>query len=115
MLVFDGYRVKGNAGERFNYHGIRVAYTRENETADAFIERLIAEIGKNYAVRVVSSDGMIQLSSLRSGVLRMTASELENEVRSANEQLNSLMQALNSSKVSVKIDIPPELTDKQDE
>lgn len=115
VLVFDGYRVKGNAGERFNYHGIRVAYTRENETADAFIERLIAEIGKNYAVRVVSSDGMIQLSSLRSGVLRMTASELENEVRSVNEQLNSLMQALNSSKVSVKIDLPPEVVDKQDD
>lgn len=49
ILVFDGYKLKGNAGERFNYHSLRVAYTKENETADMFIERLIFEIGKNYS------------------------------------------------------------------
>ncbi len=109
VLVFDGYRVKGNAGERFNYHGVRVAYTRENETADAYIERLIAEIGRNYAVRVASSDGMIQLSSLRSGVLRMTASELEREVEGVDETLRKLMLELNSSRVRVKLDIPSQI------
>ena len=106
VLVFDGYRVKGNAGERFNYHGIRVAYTRENETADNFIERLIAEIGKNYAVRVASSDGLIQLSSVRTGVLRMTAAELEREVDGVNERLHELMESMRRKKVSVKIELP---------
>ena len=31
VVVFDGYRVKGSAGERFDWHNIHVAYTKENE------------------------------------------------------------------------------------
>lgn len=111
VLVFDGYRVKGNAGERFNYHGIRVAYTKENETADTFIEKLTSEIGKNYAVRVASSDGLVQLSSFRSGVLRMTASELEREVESVNENMHELIETMKKSNVKVKMDIPEGITD----
>lgn len=111
VLVFDGYRVKGNAGERFNYHGIRVAYTKENETADTFIEKLTSEIGKNYAVRVASSDGLVQLSSFRSGVLRMTASELEREVEGVNEKLRELIENMKKSNVKVKMDIPDGITD----
>ncbi|MBR3299254.1 MAG: NYN domain-containing protein [Clostridia bacterium] len=103
VLVFDGYRVKGNAGERFDHHGLKVAYTKENETADALIERLIAEIGKNYAVRVASSDGMIQLSGVRSGALRMTARELEAEVESVNEQLREYMLKLKKGDATVRL------------
>ncbi|MBR5947606.1 MAG: NYN domain-containing protein [Clostridia bacterium] len=105
VLVFDGYRVKGNAGERFDYHGLKVAYTKENETADALIERLIAEIGKNYAVRIASSDGMIQLSGVRSGALRMTARELEAEVESVNERLHEYMENLKKGNALVKLEL----------
>lgn len=101
VLVFDGYRVKGNVGDRFNYHGIHVAYTKENETADAYIEKLIAQIGKNYAVRVASSDGLIQLSSVRTGVLRMTAGELEKEIDGVSEKLHDIMQQLRRSEAIV--------------
>lgn len=106
VLIFDGYRVKGNAGERFNYHGLRVAYTKENETADMLIERTIEEIGKNYAVRVASSDGMIQLSSVRTGALRVTARELEEEVGSVNEKLAEIMETLKKNSASVKLKLP---------
>lgn len=113
VLVFDGYKVKGNVGERFNYHGIHVAYTKENETADAYIEKMIAQIGKNYAVRVVSSDGLIQLSSLRTGVLRMTAGELEAELDGVNEKLHEIMQELKRSEALVnRIKLPKEFEDK---
>lgn len=87
VLVFDAYKVKGGGGERFDHHGIHVLFTREGETGDQYIERLSAEIGKNYNVRVVSSDSLIQLSALRSGLLRMTAAELEAEVRWAYERI----------------------------
>ncbi len=76
VVVFDGYKVKGNLGEKGPFHNISVVYTKENETADAYIEALAAEIGNNYAVRVATSDALVQLSSLRSGVLRMSAREL---------------------------------------
>jgi len=80
VLVFDGYAVKGNPGEKDGYNGIRVVYTKENESADLYIERLLAEIGKNYAVRVVTSDNLIRLSALGSGILRTSAREFGNEM-----------------------------------
>jgi predicted RNA-binding protein with PIN domain len=107
ILVFDGYKLKGNAGERFNYHSLRVAYTKENETADMFIERLIFEIGKNYSVRVATGDGMIQLASTRTGTLRMTARELEAEVESVNEKLRGIMAELKRGEAKTKLSIPP--------
>jgi predicted RNA-binding protein with PIN domain len=86
VLVFDGYKVKGNPGEKGAFHNIQVVYTKENQTADGYIEALADQIGKNYAVRVATSDGLVQLGSLRSGVLRMSARELLEEVtRTAKE------------------------------
>lgn len=67
MLVFDGYKVKGTQGTTFDYHHIHVVYTKQDETGDMFIEKLLQEIGRNYTVRVATSDGLIQLSALRAG------------------------------------------------
>ena len=87
VLVFDGWKVKGNPGERETFHNIQVVYTKENQTADAYMEALADQIGKNYAVRVATSDGLVQLSSLRSGVLRMSARELLLEVEAAQAEM----------------------------
>jgi small GTP-binding protein len=80
ILVFDAYQVKGGKGERFDYHGVRVVYTRENETGDAYIERLLHDIGKNSQARVVTSDNLIQVSALRSGVIRQSTREFGEEI-----------------------------------
>jgi len=87
VVVFDGYKVKGNLGEKQLFHNIQVVYTKENETADAYIESLAAQIGNNYAVRVATSDSLVQLSSLRSGVLRMSARELAQELEQAKKEM----------------------------
>ena len=87
VVVFDGYKHKGSPGERSFDSGLRVVYTAEGETADAYIQSLAAQIGKNYTVRVASSDAMIQLSTLGSGVLRLSARELEQEVHQAREEM----------------------------
>ena len=44
ILVFDGHNVKGSAGSREKIGGVEVVFTREGETADMFIERLIGEL-----------------------------------------------------------------------
>ena len=87
VVVFDGYKQKGNPGEKSRFHNIQVVYTREGETADAYIEALADEIGNNYSVRVASSDALVQISSLRSGVLRMSARELRAEVDAARKEM----------------------------
>ena len=87
VVVFDGWKVKGNMGEKTQHHNIQVVFTREGETGDAYIEALVAKIGSNYAVRVASSDALVQLSSFRTGVLRMSARELREELELANREM----------------------------
>ena len=90
VLVFDGYKRKGNLGEKTQFHNISVVYTKENETADAYIESLVAQIGPNYNVRVATSDSLVQISSLRSGVLRMSARELKEELDLAKKEMRKM-------------------------
>ena len=90
VLVFDGYKRKGNLGEKTQFHNISVVYTKENETADAYIESLVAQIGPNYNVRVATSDSLVQISSLRSGVLRMSARELKEELEIAKKEMRKM-------------------------
>ncbi len=87
VVVFDGYRAKGNPGEKTRFHNIQLVYTPEGQTADAYIESLADEIGRNYNLKVATSDGLVQLSSLRSGVLRMSARELREEVETARLEM----------------------------
>lgn len=87
VLVFDGYKQKGSPGSRTVWNNIRIVYTKEGETGDAYMEALAAEIGTNYTVRVATSDALVQLSSLRSGVLRVSARELLEEVKNAEKEM----------------------------
>ena len=87
VVVFDGYKNKGSIGEKSQRANIQVVFTKEGVTADQYIEGLANEIGNNYAVRVASSDGLVQLSSFRSGVLRMSARELREEVEMAKKEM----------------------------
>ena len=98
VLVFDGWKVKGNPGEKMQYHNIQVVFTKEGETGDAYIESLVTQIGPNYAVRVASSDNLVQLSSFRTGVLRMSSRELMEEVASANREMQAYLQQKNRTK-----------------
>ena len=87
VVVFDGYKVKGNPGEKEQFSGIGVVFTKENETADAYMEALAAQIGGNYNVRLASSDALVQVSTLRSGVLRVSARELLSEIQQAKKEM----------------------------
>ena len=93
VLVFDGYKAKGNPGEKSQWNNIQVVFTPEGQTADAYIEALVHEIGSSYAVRVATSDSLVQLSSLRSGVLRMSARELLLEIEAAHEEMKQHLKA----------------------
>ncbi len=103
VLVFDGFRTPGNPGSRTQEHGIRVAYTKEGETADAYIERLVSEMGSNREVRVVTGDNMIRLTALRSGVLRTSSKEFEQEVKEEARRLEEVIGQTNRSPHMTKL------------
>ncbi len=90
-----GTRSRANPGTTTDYHHIHVVYTRQDETGDLYIERLLEQIGKNYAVRVATSDGLIQLSALRAGLLQLSAQELWREVEWVGRQIDQAVAELN--------------------
>ncbi len=92
VVVFDGYKQKGNPGEKSQFHNIQVVFTKEGETCDAYIEALVHDIGSNYNLRVASSDNLVQLSIFRSGALRMSARELREEVENAHREMGKFLK-----------------------
>lgn len=97
VLVFDGYKVPGNLGEKFDYRGIHVVYTKERETGDMYIERFLQQVGKNDHVRVVTSDGLIQLSAVRTGAMRMSSAEFGRQVAEASDQIEAFIARMHQS------------------
>ena len=103
VLVFDGFRTPGNPGSRSKYHNINVTYTSDGETGDAYIERLVDEIGKNYSVRVITSDNLIRVSAMRSGVLRTSSGEFCKEVEWVLGQIDEVLKKTNYSAHRTKL------------
>ncbi len=97
VLVFNGYKVPGSLGEKFDYRGIHVVYTKERETGDMYIERFLQQVGKNDHVRVVTSDGLIQLSAVRTGVMRMSSAEFGRQVAEASDQIQAFIARMHQS------------------
>ena len=91
ILVFDAYKVPRNVQDVFKYHNIYVVYTKEAETADAYIERATYEIGRHHHVRVATSDGAEQLIILGHGALRLSATTFKAEVEQVSGQIAAIL------------------------
>ena len=92
ILVFDAYKVKGGVGSVEHINGIDVVYTKEAETADAYIEKVTHELTKKHRVRVATSDGLEQLIILGSGAQRVSASEFLEEVTETENKIREFIK-----------------------
>ena len=95
ILVFDAYKVKGNRGEIEREKGITIVYTKESQTADAYIEKAAKELTKNYHVTVATSDALEQLIIFGSGAFRMTARQLEEELINVEKDVRKMVETYN--------------------
>ncbi len=91
ILVFDAYKVPRGVGEVLKYHNIHVVYTKESQTADAYIEKATYTLGKEHPIRVVTSDRAEQLIILGHGALRVPASAFKEEVEAAEGQIAAIL------------------------
>lgn len=87
ILVFDGYKVKGNPGTVQRFHNIYVVYTKEAETADQYIERVSGMYNQEDVVRVATSDRLEQIIIMGKGAQRVSARDLEKEIKEINRQI----------------------------
>ena len=87
ICVFDAYKVKGGQGEVGMYHNIHVVYTKEAQTADAYIEKTSKELAEKHKVRVATSDGLEQVIVMGHGAIRVSARELHEEMEQITGQM----------------------------
>lgn len=87
ILVFDAYKVQGQELGVQKYHNIYVVYTKEAETADQYIEKVVHEIGRKYHVTVATSDNVEQVVTLGQGGKLLSARELRTEVEEVQRQI----------------------------
>ena len=95
IVVFDAYKVKGNRGEVIRENEITVVYTKESQTADAYIEKSAKELTKNYHVTVATSDGIEQMIIFGSGAFRLPARLLEEDVEEVEKSIEKMIEAYN--------------------
>lgn len=94
IVVFDAYNVKNPTRRKLDVQGLHIVFTKENELGDTYIEKMIDEIGKDFSVRVVTSDAMIQLQAVKTGILRLSAREFIEEVLATDEEIAQIIKKL---------------------
>ena len=94
IVVFDAYRVKGNPGSVERHGDLTVVYTKEAQTADAYIEKAAYELGKEHRIRVATSDGLEQIIILGAGALRISARSFREEVLQVNQYIQEYLSEL---------------------
>ena len=87
MVVFDGYKRKGNTGSNEKYFDLEVVHTKQDETADAYIERTVHQLIDKHKITVVTNDGLEQLTILSQGALRMSADMLLQDMKRVKTNL----------------------------
>lgn len=94
IAVFDAYRVKGGKGSISKYHNVYEVYTKEAETADAYIEKTVHEIGRKHNVKVATSDALEQVIVFGEGAVRISAKDLYEEVKASNADILEICRKL---------------------
>lgn len=105
IIVFDALYVKGTESRK-SENNVEVIYTKEDETADECIEKLVKSL-KNVKnqVYVATSDYMEQRTIFSRGALRISARELLLEVNSMDTDIHEQLQIQEQARPKQKIPI----------
>lgn len=112
IVVFDAHMVKGSQEKEYEYDHLKVVFTKENETADNYIEKFVHRLGNTYTIRVVTSDYLEQTMVLSNGGIRMSPRELREEIGKVekNGRPDLIRPGIRSN--SIASHIKPELLEK---
>ena len=98
ILVFDAYLVEDGKGTEFMHDGYKVVFTKEDQTADTYIEKIMHELGPDYSIRMVTDDKLLQFSAVHSGISRMTAKEFLEELTRIGNEITEFVRKLSECK-----------------
>ena len=93
-IVFDAYKRRGGEGSEEECGNVKVVYTKEAETADAYIEKTSKALVGDYTVRVVTSDLEEQYVVLGHGALRVSAKEFRREIENTTSEIYEVVDKM---------------------
>ena len=111
VIIFDAHMVKG-LGKKYRNFQVEVIYTREKETADEKIEKLVKELKRvDTQIFVATSDFVEQRVIFASGAFRKSARELRNEVTAIEVGIQKEVHKTKSARAKTKLPITDEMAE----
>ncbi|GAK13852.1 NYN domain-containing protein [Geomicrobium sp. JCM 19039] len=109
IIVFDAHLVRG-IGAKEKQFRVEVIYTKEKETADERIEKLVKKLKNvNTQVYVATSDYLEQRVIFGSGALRTSARELRNQLvdveKSIRQTVKDVEREPNQGKIALSEEV----------
>ena len=90
FVVFDAHMVSGSIEKKEKFsENVIVVFTKEGDTADSFIERMINQIGRKFEVCVVTSDSLEQQLVFQRGATRMSSIEFYHEIKGIETKIRN--------------------------
>ncbi len=87
VIVFDAQLLKGSIQKKERQGNLVVVFTKEGETADSYIERMVNNIGRDMEVCVITSDSLEQQITFQRGATRMSSIEFYHEVIATQKKI----------------------------
>lgn len=92
VLVFDGRGVK--VGRDDQPDGIQIFYSRDGQTADSIIERLVAKYADSHELTVATDDHLERTTVATFGAVWISTSELSRRTADAERELQMRIEQL---------------------
>lgn len=113
IVVFDAHQVRGNIGKKFLINGIEVVFTKEGETADEYIEKLVYNLKKtDKKVFVITSDWLEQRTIMMLGAVRIPVSEFISDINLMKNEQKRKMPGVKAKDNIIWDNISPETLDR---
>lgn len=112
IIVFDAYYVQGAKSKQKAYD-LDIVYTKENETADEYIEGIVSTLmNVKNQVYVATSDYTEQRIIFGKGALRKSARELWIELTDMDREIHQEIKQYRKRKPQTKIRLNQEIKEK---
>lgn len=111
IVVFDAYDVQGSE-KAYKNHNVEVIFTKENESADEWIEKMAIQLNnRKTQIHVATSDYTEQWAIFGQGALRISARELLTEMNLIEKGIDKKVKKIQQNRPVSKIPISKEIAE----
>ncbi|MBM0867526.1 uncharacterized protein ACUW9N_001523 [Staphylococcus auricularis] len=110
VCVFDAYDQSSTEHEQM-YHGVKTVFTKEKETADSYIERLVYDLYDKHTrhITVVTSDMSEQHAIFGAGAYRLSSREMWRDMKENERSVSKAMKGFDEQKPRTRIPLSSDI------